>query len=93
MSRTECVLTACDRLLTCGGTVDEAAALFHALEQACEAQLLAEAAAANGCKKKIIDDAQAASTKEKSGTAEILFTQFKPEYEMILKETGGDFLD
>jgi len=80
-------------ILTCGGTVDEAAALFHALEQACQAQLLAEAAAANGCQKKIIGDAEAAFTKEKSGTAEVLFTQFKPEYEMILKETGGDFLE
>lgn len=80
------------RLLTCGGTVDEAAAFFHALEQACQAQILAEAAAANGCQKKLIGTEEAAFTKEKAGTAEVLFTQFKPEYEMILKETGGDFL-
>ena len=73
--------------------MDEAAAFFHALEQACQAQLLADAAAANGLKKKIIDDAQASSTKEKSGTPEILFTQFKPEYEMVLKETNGEFLN
>lgn len=34
--------------------MDEAAFLFYSLEQACESQLLAEAAAANGAVKKII---------------------------------------
>lgn len=37
-----------------GQTVDEAAFLFYSLEQACQSQLLAEAAAANGVVKKII---------------------------------------
>lgn len=42
------------RLITCGTTVDEAAFLFYNLDQSCRAQLLAEAAAANGIKKKVI---------------------------------------
>jgi hypothetical protein len=79
-------------ILTCGGTVDEAVALFIALEQACQAQLLAEAAAANGCQKTFVGDEEAAYTKRGAGTPEVLFMQFKPEYDMILKETNGDFL-
>ena len=77
--------------MTCGGTVDEAVAYFHALEQACQAQLLAEAAAANGREKKLIADSEAAFTKQGAGSAEVMFTQFKPEYQMLLRETGGEF--
>jgi hypothetical protein len=36
--------------------VDEAAFLFYSLDKACQCQLLAEAAAANGIPKKIIPD-------------------------------------
>jgi hypothetical protein len=51
-----------NRLLTVGTTVDEAAFLFFSLENACHAQLVAEAAAANGVPKIIIDDKVAAYT-------------------------------
>lgn len=43
-------------LLTVGQTVDEAAWLFVSLDHACHAQLMAEAAAANGVPKKSIPD-------------------------------------
>ena len=86
------MLTFRNSILTCGGTVDEAAALFIALEQACQAQLLAEAAADNGTQKKIIGDEEAQYTKKGSGTPEVLFMQMKPEYDLILAETGGSFL-
>ena len=79
-------------LLTCGDTVDEAAAFYIALERACQAQLLVEAAAANGIPKRYIGDEEAAYTKQLSGTPEVLARQFKPEYDMVLRETGGDFL-
>ncbi|KAL6249594.1 hypothetical protein RBB50_003447 [Rhinocladiella similis] len=79
-------------ILTCGGTVNEAAAYFIALENACQAQLLAEAAAANDIPKKIIGEKEATYTKEQSGTPAVLYMQFEPGYNMILKETGGDFL-
>ncbi|CAI7653557.1 unnamed protein product [Penicillium glandicola] len=79
-------------ILTAGGTVDEAVALFIALEQACQSQLLVEAAAANGIPKRLVGDEEAKYTKEGAGKPEVLFMQFVPEYEMILKETNGDFL-
>lgn len=86
-------------LLTCGGTVGEAAAFFIALERACQAQLLIESAVApgtngatTGLKKTIVGDEEAQYTKDGSGTPEVMYMQFVPEYQMILKETGGDFL-
>ncbi|KAK3633147.1 hypothetical protein LTR56_015923 [Elasticomyces elasticus] len=81
------------RLMTCGGTVDEAVAYFHALEQACQAQILAESAAAKGCQKRLIHDAEASFTKEGVGNAAVMFSQFKPEYQMLLKETAGEFCE
>lgn len=49
-------------MLTVGETVDEMAHAFHALEKACQVQLLAESAASNGLKKAVIDDEDAAFT-------------------------------
>jgi hypothetical protein len=65
---------------------------FIALEKACQAQLLAEAAAANGISKRHIGQKEAAFTKENAGTPAVMFMQFKPEYDMVLKESGGEFL-
>lgn len=86
------MLTCSCSILTCGRTVDEAAGFFIALEQACEAQLLAEAAAANGVQKRLVKDNVAQWTKREAGTAEVLYMQFQPEYDMVLHETGGEFL-
>ncbi|KAL2815804.1 class II aldolase and Adducin domain-containing protein [Aspergillus cavernicola] len=87
-------------LLTAGGTVAEAAAFFIALERACQTQLLVESAIAPGTrggnagiKKTLVDDVAAAYTKRGTGSPEAMYMQFKPEYEMILKESGGDFLE
>lgn len=79
------------RLLTCGKTVDEAAAFFIALERACHTQLLAEAAAANGLPKKFVGETEAAYTKNFCGHG-LMYMQFAPEYSMILEETNGAFL-
>ena len=86
-------------LLTCGGTVGEAAAFFIALERACQAQLLTEAAIApgsigekHGLRKSLVDDEEAAYTKNNTGNPEVMFMQFMPEYQMLLKESAGDFL-
>lgn len=51
-------------LLTVGRTVDEAAILYSMLENACHSQLMAEAAAANGLPKKIINDEAARFTAQ-----------------------------
>jgi hypothetical protein len=61
------------------------------LERACQAQLLAEAAAANGIAKKYIGEEEAAYTKGLHNGA-FMDMQFLPEYEMVLKESNGDFL-
>lgn len=63
----------CARLLTVGTTVDEAAFLFYSLDKACESQLLAEAAAANGVEKIIISDKAAAYTAESAQNPVSLF--------------------
>ncbi|KAI7334513.1 hypothetical protein KC315_g3719 [Hortaea werneckii] len=87
-------------LLTCGGTVAEAAAFFIALERACQTQLLTEAAiapgsvgAGNGLEKSFIGDEEASYTKQSTGNPEVMYKQFEPEYQLIVKETGGDFLN
>ena len=46
-------------ILTCGQSVGEAAGFYIALERACQAQLLAEAAAANGLPKRYIGEKEA----------------------------------
>jgi ribulose-5-phosphate 4-epimerase/fuculose-1-phosphate aldolase len=82
-------------LLTSGGTIGEAAAFFIALERACQAQLLVEAAIApNGSqlKKTLVSDEEAQYTKDNTGSPEAMYMQFEPEYQMLLKESKGDFL-
>ena len=70
----------------------EAAAFFIALERACQAQLLIEAAAANGLTKQYVGDEEAQYTKECSGSPACMYMQFLPEYNAILEETNGRFL-
>ncbi|KAK0387047.1 hypothetical protein NLU13_5360 [Sarocladium strictum] len=86
-------------ILTCGGTVAEAAAFFIALERACQTQLLVEACVAPGTvgaraglAKTLVSEEEAAYTKRGTGTPEVMYMQFDPEYKMILKESQGDFL-
>ncbi|KAK7457625.1 class II Aldolase and Adducin domain-containing protein [Colletotrichum acutatum] len=86
-------------LLTAGGTVAEAAAFFIALERCCQAQFLVEQAVApgtngavGGLKKTFVGEEEAQYTKDGTGTPEVMYMQFVPEYQLILKESGGDFL-
>ncbi|KXH31266.1 class II Aldolase and Adducin domain-containing protein [Colletotrichum salicis] len=86
-------------LLTAGGTVAEAAAFFIALERCCQSQFLVEQAvapgtngAAGGLKKTFVGEEEAQYTKDGTGTPEVMYMQFVPEYQLILKESGGDFL-
>ncbi|KAL6919797.1 hypothetical protein ACHAPO_008786 [Fusarium lateritium] len=80
-------------ILTAGGTVAEAAAFFIALERACHTQLLVEAAAASGLQKTFVGDEEAQYTKDGTGSPEVMYMQFKPEYDLIVAETKGDFLN
>ncbi|KAJ5973673.1 hypothetical protein N7481_010883 [Penicillium waksmanii] len=88
-------------LLTAGDTVAEAAAFFIALERACQAQLLVEASTApgtigattRGLKKTLVDPETALYTKKGTGSPEAMYMQFEPEYQLLLKESGGEFLE
>lgn len=89
-------------LLTTGGTVAEATAFFIALERACQAQFLVESAilpgsvggqSGSGLKKTIVGDEEAAYTKRGTGSPEVMYMQFLPEYEAIRRRTGGEFLE
>ncbi|KAL6251251.1 hypothetical protein RBB50_001459 [Rhinocladiella similis] len=79
-------------IITCGTNPAEAGAYFVCLERACETQILAESAAANGIPKKYVGDAEAAYTKSWLGTPEVMFKWFQPEYEMALEECDGKLL-
>ncbi|QSS65544.1 hypothetical protein I7I51_06388 [Histoplasma capsulatum] len=80
-------------LITAGSTVGEAAAFFIALERACQTQLLVEHALTHtpGLQKKYVGDDEAAYTKNASRSPAATHMQFVPEYELICKETEGDF--
>ncbi|KAL3460786.1 class II aldolase/adducin N-terminal [Aspergillus heterothallicus] len=80
-------------LITCGTTVDEAAWLFYSLDQACHAQLLAEAAAANGLQKKIVSDEVARFTAESVQTPHNFYLEFQPYFDLIVRESKGEVLE
>jgi len=81
-------------LLTVGGTVEEAVFWFVSMEKCCHAQLLADAAAA-GCGGKTvkIGDEEARYTYNTVGTPLAGWFSAKPLFDLIHKETGGDYLD
>lgn len=68
-------------LLTVGNTVDEACFLMTLMERACQCQLLAEAAAANGIPKVLIPDASAKYTFENSSDPETLYWEGQADLE------------
>ncbi|RWA11022.1 hypothetical protein EKO27_g4102 [Xylaria grammica] len=80
-------------ILTVGRSVDEAAFWFLSLERTCQAQLLADAAAAGGYKKILIDDDEAAFTSTQVGGPEKGWLAFQPYYDEQLAKTKGDFLN
>ncbi|KAJ5095570.1 hypothetical protein NUU61_004926 [Penicillium alfredii] len=79
-------------LLTVGHTVDEAAILYSMLENACHSQLLAEAAAANGVPKRIISNEAASYTAAAAQNPHNFYTEFQPEFDLVVGETNGRVL-
>ncbi|KAF9889173.1 hypothetical protein FE257_007662 [Aspergillus nanangensis] len=79
-------------LLTVGQTVDEAAWLFASLDHACHSQLMADAAAANGVPKKIINHEVAKFTADAMQNPHNFYTEFQPEYDLIVEESNGRVL-
>ena len=77
-------------LLTVGATVDEATFLMTLMERACQVQLLAEAAAANGVPKILIPDESAQYTFENSSDAETLYWEGQPDLDYEAYKSRGD---
>lgn len=81
-------------LLTCGQTIDETVFWFVSLEKCCHAQLMADAAAAGrGGETKKIGEAEAEFTKKAVGSPKAGWFSAKPLFDVIHKETGGDYLE
>lgn len=80
-------------LLTVGHTIDEAVFWFVSMDKCCHAQLLAEAAAGpRGEKPIVISDEDARYTYQTVGTHYAGYFSAKPLFDVIHKETGGDYL-
>jgi ribulose-5-phosphate 4-epimerase/fuculose-1-phosphate aldolase len=81
-------------LLTVGGTVEETVFWFVSLEKCCHAQLLADAAAAGrGGTTVKIDKEDAAFTYQTVGTPRAGWFSAKPLFDVIHKETNGEYLN
>ncbi|CBX94387.1 hypothetical protein IAQ61_009907 [Plenodomus lingam] len=81
-------------LLTVGKTIEEAVFWFVSLEKCCHAQLLADAAAAGrGGETVKIDEEDAGYTYKAVGTPMAGWFSAKPMFDVIHKETGGDYLE
>ncbi|KAK3633142.1 hypothetical protein LTR56_015918 [Elasticomyces elasticus] len=80
-------------LLTCGSTVDEAAAYFVALERACHNQIQVESAAANALAKKFVGADEADYTCRCTTTPGCVYMQFQPEFDLTVELSGGAVLE
>ncbi|CAL5869825.1 uncharacterized protein PFLUO_LOCUS4056 [Penicillium psychrofluorescens] len=80
-------------LLTVGQSVDEAAFWFISLDKTCQAQLLADAAAAAGYQKKLIPREEAEYSVQNVGGPDKGWLAFQPYYDEQLFKTKGDFLN
>jgi len=80
-------------LLTVGHTIEETIFWFLSLEKCCHSQLMAEAAAASrGEKPIIIGDEEAMYTRRTVGSHRAGWFSAKPTFDLIHKETNGDYL-
>jgi ribulose-5-phosphate 4-epimerase/fuculose-1-phosphate aldolase len=80
-------------LLTVGRSIEETVFWFVSLEKCCYAQLLADAAAAGRGGETIkIDDADAAFTYKTVGTHKAGWFSAKPLFDVIHRETKGEYL-
>ena len=82
LGETKAVILRNHGLLTVGASVEAASWWFVALERSCQAQLLAEAVG----KPVLIDPASARLTHSQVGSVEAGLFQYRPLYEMIVRE-------
>ncbi|KAI7240508.1 arad-like aldolase/epimerase [Hortaea werneckii] len=80
-------------LLTVGKTIEEAVFWFVSMEKCCHAQLMAEAAAASRGEKPIqIGDEDAMYTRRAVGSPQAGWFSAKPLFDVIHRETQGEYL-
>ncbi|KNZ77905.1 Meiotically up-regulated gene 14 protein [Termitomyces sp. J132] len=79
-------------LLTLGNTVDEAAHLFTALDKQCHVMLLTAAASSSGLKPNVIGKEEAEYSAKFLQEPEITYSNFQPEFDLLVEETNGAFL-
>ena len=80
-------------LLTVGQTVEAAVFWFVSMEKCCHAQLMADAAAAGrGGETRKVGDEEAEYTAKLIGRPVAGWFSAKPLFDVIEKETGGDYL-
>lgn len=81
-------------LLTVGHSIEEAVFWFVSLDKCCHAQLLADAAAAGrGGETVKITEEDAVFTSKTVGTHTAGWFSAKPLFDLVHKETGGDYLE
>jgi ribulose-5-phosphate 4-epimerase/fuculose-1-phosphate aldolase len=81
-------------LLTVGGTIEEAVFWFLSLDKCCHVQLMADAAAAGRGGEPVKIGAQEAEyTYRTVGSPMAGYFSAKPLFDVIEKETGGDYLE
>lgn len=81
-------------LLTCAETIEATVFWFVSLEKCCRAQLLADAAAAGrGGETVKIGEEEATFTHKAVGSPLAGYFSAKPLFDVIHKETGGDYLE
>ena len=81
-------------LLTVGHTIEAAVFWFMSLDRCCHAQLLADAAAvATGRHTVKVSSEDAANTYKTVGTPKAGWFSAKPEFDVIERECGHEYLD
>ncbi len=81
-------------LLTVGKTVEEAVFWFLSMEKCCHAQLMADAAAAGrGGETVKINEEDAEFTYNTVGSSRAGWFSAKPTFDLIHKETRGEYLE
>jgi len=81
-------------LLTVGKSVEEAVFWFVSMEKCCHAQLMADAAAAGrGSETVKITEEDAVYTRKTVGSSLAGWFSAKPMFDVIHKETNGEYLE
>ncbi|KAG6887623.1 hypothetical protein C0995_013953 [Termitomyces sp. Mi166 len=79
-------------LFVVGTTVDEAAYLFTSLDKQCHVMLFTAAASSSGLKPKVIGNEEAEYTAKFVQDPDVAYSDFQPEFDLLVEETNRAFL-